>query len=276
MRLIEIFIRNNRRAVLALSLVIGLAVLVVLTGRTSARSDTGSLSPATVEGRRIRVVSTTASAGGQVTVSIELDSEGDEVASSFTLNFDPAIFSNPVITLGSAAPGGSSLSTNSNQAGTGKLGILVDSTSPFTFGPSRQIVSVTFNIAAGAPAGASAITFVTSPTPLSVSSPLGALLPTIYEVGTVTISSPNTTLVTIGGRVTTPTGVNIRNAVVSLIDSNNVRRTATTSSFGLYSFADVETGSTYTLTVASKRYRFAPIITAITDSVSNLDFVGLE
>lgn len=82
--------------------------------------------------------------------------------------------------------------------------------------------------------------------------------------------------VSVSGRVTTPGGQNLRNAVVSMIDSAGVRRTATTSSFGLYSFDGVRTGDTYTMTVASKRYRFTPRILQIDTNLTNVDFVGLE
>lgn len=82
--------------------------------------------------------------------------------------------------------------------------------------------------------------------------------------------------VTISGRVTTPGGQNLRNAIVSLIDSSGVRRTATTSSFGLYSFDNVRTGEDYTVTVSSKRYRFTPRQMQFTSNLTNLDFVGLE
>jgi hypothetical protein len=82
--------------------------------------------------------------------------------------------------------------------------------------------------------------------------------------------------VTVSGRVTTPGGQNLRNAVVSIIDSLGVRRTATTSSFGIYSFDSVRTGDTYTMAVASKRYRFAPKVLQIDAALTNVDFVGLE
>lgn len=82
--------------------------------------------------------------------------------------------------------------------------------------------------------------------------------------------------VSVSGRVTTPGGQNLRNAVVSIIDSAGVRRTATTSSFGIYSFDGVRTGETYTLTVASKRYRFTPKVLQIDTALTNVDFVGLE
>lgn len=82
--------------------------------------------------------------------------------------------------------------------------------------------------------------------------------------------------VTISGRVTTPSGIGLRNAIVSIINPQGFRRTATTSSFGLYSFSNVSGGAPHTLTVASKRYRFTPQIITATSNRSNVDFVGLE
>ena len=84
------------------------------------------------------------------------------------------------------------------------------------------------------------------------------------------------TFAVVDGRVTTPDGRGLRNAVVSIIDSQSNRRTVTTSSFGVYSLANVTTGQTYTLTVSSKRYRFSPKVLQINGDLSNLDFVGLE
>ncbi len=81
---------------------------------------------------------------------------------------------------------------------------------------------------------------------------------------------------TISGRVFTPAGVALRNARVTLTDSAGTARFAVTSSFGVYQFANVVPGQTYTLSVATKRYRFAPRILPITTSVADVDFVGLE
>lgn len=84
------------------------------------------------------------------------------------------------------------------------------------------------------------------------------------------------TNVTISGRVTTPTGLGLRNAIVSLIDPQGIRRIATTSSFGIYTFEMVATGQTYTMTVGSKRYRFAPQFVSVQGTLTNIDFTGLE
>lgn len=88
--------------------------------------------------------------------------------------------------------------------------------------------------------------------------------------------TPTPSTATISGRVTTPFGQGLRNAVVSMIDAQGLRRTATTSSFGIYSFENVLIAPGYTLTVTSKRFRFAPKTMDITGTLSDIDFVGSE
>ena len=87
----------------------------------------------------------------------------------------------------------------------------------------------------------------------------------------------SSSLVTVGGRVFASDGTRgLRNTTVVLTDPNGISRSATTSSFGFYSFADVQTGPTYTLMVRSRLYRFAPKTLAITADLANVDFIGLE
>ena len=80
----------------------------------------------------------------------------------------------------------------------------------------------------------------------------------------------------VSGRVTTPSGAGLRNAGVYIIDPNGVRQVGTTSSFGFYSFDNVFFGQSYTITVVSRRYRFAPRILRINDTLTDVDFIGLE
>lgn len=81
---------------------------------------------------------------------------------------------------------------------------------------------------------------------------------------------------TVTGRVTTPTGLGLRNAVVTLTDPQGGTRKATTSSFGNYSFTGVATGQTYFLSVSSKRFRFASRSLEVNGNLTSVDFVGLE
>ncbi|MFT3744447.1 MAG: S8 family serine peptidase [Pyrinomonadaceae bacterium] len=81
---------------------------------------------------------------------------------------------------------------------------------------------------------------------------------------------------TISGQVTTPGGIALRNARVILTDSGGLTTTATTSSFGVYTFNNIPLGNGYTVSVQSKRYRFSPSQFNLTGDLTNLNFVGLE
>lgn len=86
----------------------------------------------------------------------------------------------------------------------------------------------------------------------------------------------NDPVATVSGRVTSPDGRGLRNAAVSITDSQNVIRIVTTSSFGFYAFDSVLTGAAYTIRVSSRRYRFSSMVIQVNDNLSNVDFVGLE
>lgn len=82
--------------------------------------------------------------------------------------------------------------------------------------------------------------------------------------------------VSVSGRVLTSDGRGLRTATVSITDSNNVKRTATTSSFGFYSFDTVQTGQNYTIAISSRSYRFASRVVSVAGDLTDVDFVGLE
>ena len=261
-----------RRAFLVLAVAIFLGTLGVDTINHGAKA-----APAPAAGRTLRAVTTTADQGGEAVVSIELDSMGDEVALSFSVNFDPAKLNTPVITLGSGAPTGTALTINQNQVASGRIGFLLDSMNSFTMSPpARQVLSIKFNVAADAASGPSAITFGNTPTGRSTSNILGMLVPTTYEDGSVTIGTSGAQPIELSGRVVTPTGVGLRNATVTMTDSNNVRRSVPTGSMGYYSFTDVEPGKSYTFTVASRQYRFEAVTVHVNGTITDLNFVGIN
>lgn len=96
-----------------------------------------------------------------------------------------------------------------------------------------------------------------------------------YTVTVTPCPSAAASLFTIAGRVLTPDGRGLVNARVILTNASGAQRTAATSSFGFYSFTDVESGS-YTASVSSKRYRFSAQVLSVSSALSNIDFVGLE
>ena len=82
--------------------------------------------------------------------------------------------------------------------------------------------------------------------------------------------------VSVSGRVTTPDGRGLRNATVSITDSDGIRQSTTTSSFGLYRFENVLPGGEYVVSVTSKRFRFAARTLSINENLTGVDFAGLE
>lgn len=82
--------------------------------------------------------------------------------------------------------------------------------------------------------------------------------------------------VTLGGKVTSPSGQPLRNVRVIITDPQGIQTSAVTSSFGIYSFSNVPSGANYTITAQSKRYRFAPRTLTPTANAADIDFVGLE
>ncbi len=282
MKSVKNALRSFRRTILLFGVVSLVLAIVAVVSQTRSHLNLnqrvfagGNGNSTLAAGRTIRAVPNTGTPGGEVTVLIEVDSQGDEVAASLTINFDPTVLSNPVVSLGSDVPMDTVLTLNPNQVGSGKIGILFDSANSFVLSPpARRALAVKFNIAPNAPSGPTLISFDNAPTPRSTSNPLGELLPTSYQNGSVTISAAPR--FTVSGKVTTPTGLGLRNATVIILDSNNVRRTTTTSSFGLYNFSDVQSGQSYTVSVSSKRYRFAARVVSVSSDLSNIDFVGLE
>ncbi|MFT3746594.1 MAG: carboxypeptidase regulatory-like domain-containing protein [Pyrinomonadaceae bacterium] len=97
----------------------------------------------------------------------------------------------------------------------------------------------------------------------------------IYATTTATVPAASTPI-SISGKVTTPTGLPLRNTKVILTDPANVQTPAFTSSFGIYSFTNVPSGANYTISVQSKRYRFSPKVMTPSGNLTNVDFVGLE
>jgi hypothetical protein len=86
----------------------------------------------------------------------------------------------------------------------------------------------------------------------------------------------NSTSIELSGRVLTPTGQGLRNAIVRLTDSNGAVRTTTTSSFGFYRFEGLTAGENYTLSVSSRLFRFNPANINTSVSIFNFDLTGVE
>ena len=258
------FFSPCRRTLFIFGVVVFLAASGFVTESTNA------------QGRVIRAtfIATSSSVESQVEIRILLDSQGNEASTSFSLNFNPFVFTNPVVTRGSDVPfSGSNLAVNIDNLAQGQLGILVNSPNTFAAG-TRNIINVRFTIPARATLGIHPITFGGVPTPQSVLNSTREPLPTTYEQGGLSIGTADG--IGVSGRIFTPDGRGLGNVTVIATDTFGNRRFATTSSFGVYVFSYVKFGWTYTFTVQSKRYRFVPRVIPIVFPLPDFDFVGQE
>ena len=90
-------------------------------------------------------------------------------------------------------------------------------------------------------------------------------------------SAPTSADATVGGRVTVSSErcqSGLVGARVTMTDMNGTARTIVTGRGGYYQFDDVETGSTYILSVRSRLYSFDPRVVTVTDTLSDVDLVS--
>ncbi|MFM9904955.1 MAG: beta strand repeat-containing protein, partial [Pyrinomonadaceae bacterium] len=85
---------------------------------------------------------------------------------------------------------------------------------------------------------------------------------------------PTAASVSLSGRVLTPNGRGLRNAIVTLTDQNGVSRRYVTAQFGYYRFDNITTGANYVVTVVSKRYQFNPVVIALSDDLAEFDLIA--
>ncbi|MBS1797390.1 MAG: carboxypeptidase regulatory-like domain-containing protein [Acidobacteria bacterium] len=220
----------------------------------------------------VRVVTTPAVPGTQVTVVIETVANGDENGFGFSLNYDPAKLSNPTVARG-ADTQTATLIPNTTQAG--RVGVVLGM--PFGQGIAagvRQLVTVRFDVAANAPAGPSPLVTGDLPVFREVADVNGSAVPATFQDGAVNISVATAAGVAVGGRVLTSAGTGLAQASVTLTDANGAARSALTNSFGAFRFDDVPAGAVYTLEVRHKTSRFAPRVLTVTDELTDLTVVA--
>jgi Subtilase family len=84
-------------------------------------------------------------------------------------------------------------------------------------------------------------------------------------------AAPTAALLSVSGRVSTHNRA-IARANVRIIDDRGESRSTLTSSFGYFSFDDLEAGRTYVAIVDHKRYRFTAKVITMVDNLTNLNF----
>ena len=216
-------------------------------GLTDKQSEIANLKSQINAGvpRVIRVVNGSTSPGQQVFVAVEIDASGDENGFGFTLNYDTAKLSNPLVAAGTGTAG-TFLIPNTNTLG--RVGVILAFAPGTTIqAGTKQLVTIRFNVAANASGGLTPLSLGDAPVIRRVSDAGAAVLPTTFTDGNLKILSPTAANVSIGGRALTANGQGISRAVISMTEASGNQRFALTNSFGYYRFADVPAGQTYIL-----------------------------
>ncbi len=88
--------------------------------------------------------------------------------------------------------------------------------------------------------------------------------------------SPSAGGVNVSGRITTVNGNGIRNVQVMMTEADGTNHSAITGPFGYYSFADIPSGQTVVLSIASKRYHFDNPVRLVTlnDDLVDYDWIS--
>jgi hypothetical protein len=84
--------------------------------------------------------------------------------------------------------------------------------------------------------------------------------------------APLNSTTSVQGRVTSPDGRALAGAIVTMTDEFGQMRTVRTSTFGYYSFDNIDLGGIAVVNVVSKRYNFEPRVISITEKLGNIDF----
>ncbi len=94
----------------------------------------------------------------------------------------------------------------------------------------------------------------------------------VVDIGAIEAQIATAAAVSISRRVLRPDGRGLTNAVVYLTDQRGATTATRTGAFGFYRFDKVAAGETVIVTVASKRYAYAPQIIAVTGEIGDLNF----
>lgn len=163
---------------------------------------TAPVTPTVLTGgpRALSISSGTTAKGVAITLPVILQSQGNESAVGFSVNFDPAILKYTSIAKGSAALS-ATLIANTNQAGSGVVGVLIALPSGNFANGTQEIVRL--NFMSLATTTNNDVTFADQPVVRAVSDSTANELSANYANSTVSINPPPTLSISFTNGITT-------------------------------------------------------------------------
>jgi hypothetical protein len=203
---------------------------------TVVGGPTAPVAPTVLTGgpRTVNIAGGTSVKGLTFTVPVTLQSQGNENGIGFSVNFDPTVLKYSSTAKGSAATS-STMNVNSNQAASGKVGVLLALAAGNNFATGVQEIAK-LNFTALNSATNNAVTFSGQPVLLAISDPSANELSANYTNGTVTINPPPDLAITLtNGNATLSwptwaTGFNLQSTIALFPSSwTNVSTTTQTN-----------------------------------------------
>lgn len=226
----------------------------------------------------LRVESASGRAGTQVSVNIRVDAVGNETQYAFAAQVQPSVLTFAGFAAGMA---GATNVTCNTTATAGRIRCFAGafpaspdgSIGEIGAGNNQLLLTLKFTIASGAMENT--VTAVSLNTQSASDENSNTITPATTN-GTVTVLGTTAAAVSVGGRVITNTGKGIRNAEVSLTDSNGNTRSTQSGASGYYRFDNVQAGETYIITARSKRFTFSQQsqILNVTEDINDINFIG--
>ncbi len=222
-----------------------------------------------------RIDAQNTSAGATLVVPIRVDTVGNEAGYTFSIAFNSSLLTNPQVVIGDS---GGDVLFNANNPGQIGFSVTTFTGGTIAAGNNKTLVTVTFTVAANAPASMPMIIFTDQPARRKASpvDPNFPITQPTYTNGTITIGGATAAGATISGRALTAAGRGIANVQIKLTDASGNVRTAATSSFGYYRFDNAATSETYIIEAKAKRYKFRqPIqVRNVSGDIDSVDFTG--
>lgn len=161
---------------------------VVVTNESGSAESSNAVLTVTLPPSRVRVVDSLGSGSADVVIPVEIVANGSENAAGFSFSFNPAVLSFVGAELGSSLPFGAALIVNTNDAGSGRIGMAVALPAQGTLTEGTQtLASVTLRVASVVNRTTFPITFGDVPTLRQVSDASANVVPSVFSSGTLTI-----------------------------------------------------------------------------------------
>ncbi len=151
--------------------------------------------------RTITIINTNAQPGQSCLLSVQLNSQGDENALGFSLDFDPKVLQFTGATVGAGAAG-ATLNVNTNQAAAGVAGLALALPIGTAFSAATQeVAKLNFTVLPTA-SGTTTVSFASQPVIKQIVDATAASLSAAYVNGTLAIVGPALSAVRANGKLT--------------------------------------------------------------------------